>query len=212
MATAWIAGASGLVGGALLHRLLQDDYFGAVVSVGRRTLPLQHPKLTQLLSGFSSPSAFEALIEPDIGFSCLGTTIRKAGSSEAFRMVDHDAVLTFAHAAWGKRARTFVHVSALGADPRSRHFYNSVKGEIERDVASVGFPSVYALRPSILDGEREESRPVERFGLVVARALGPLLGKYRPTPVGNVARMMVASAKWAAPGAHVIEADAIFQD
>jgi len=211
MATAWLAGASGLVGRALLQRLLQDDYFGTVVSVGRRALSLQHPKLTQLVTDYSSPSAFEALVAPDVGFSCLGTTIKKAGSREAFRKVDHDAVLTFAHAAWGKQARAFVHVSALGADPHSRVFYNSVKGEIERDVARLGFPSVYALRPSILDGEREESRPAERLGLIVTRALGPWLGKYRPTPVGNVARVMVASAKWAAPGAHVVEADAIFQ-
>ena len=92
MATAWLAGASGLVGRALLQRLLQDDYFGTVVSVGRRALSLQHPKLTQLVTDFSSPSEFEALIAPDIGFSCLGTTIRKAGSREAFRKVDHDAV------------------------------------------------------------------------------------------------------------------------
>lgn len=179
--------------------------------MGRRNLPLRHPKLTQFVTDFSSPSAFEALVAPDIGFSCLGTTIKEAGSREAFRQVDHDAVLTCAHAAWGKHARVFVHVSALGADPRSRVFYNSVKGEIERDVFSLGFPSAYALRPSILDGEREESRPAERLGLVAMRALGPLLGKYRPTPVGNVARVMVASAKWAAPGAHVIEADAIFK-
>ncbi len=211
MAIAWLAGASGLVGGVLLRRLLQDDYFGRVVSVGRRTLPLQHPKLTQVLADFSSPSAFEALDEPDAGFGCLGTTIKKAGSRQAFREVDHHAVLVFAQAAKTRGARVFVHVSALGADPRSRVFYNSVKGEIERDVAQLGFPSVYALRPSILDGEREESRPAERLGLVVTRALGPLLGKYRPTPVEAVARVMVASAKAAAPGVHVVEAGAIFE-
>lgn len=143
-------------------------------------------------------------------FSCLGTTIKKAGSREAFRKVDHDAVRHLAVAAEGKRARTFVHVSALGADPRSRVFYNSVKGEIEQEVARLGFRSIYALRPSILDGDREESRPAERLGLIVARVLGPLLGKCRPTPVENVARVMVASAKAAVPGVHVLEAEAIF--
>jgi len=66
MATAWLAGASGLVGGALLHRLLQDDYFDKVVSIGRRTLPLQHPKLTQVVTDFTSMSAFEALVAPDV--------------------------------------------------------------------------------------------------------------------------------------------------
>jgi len=211
MAAAWLAGATGLVGGALLRALLWDEYFRKVVSVGRRTLPLQHEKLRQVVADFSAPSAFETLDQPNAAFSCLGTTIKKAGSREAFRKVDHDAVLAFAQAARRKGARVFVHVSALGADPSSRVFYNSVKGEIERDLASLGFLSVYALRPSILDGEREESRPSERLGLLVTRALGPLLGKYRPTPVPAVVRVMIASAKAAAPGAHVIEADAIFK-
>jgi uncharacterized protein YbjT (DUF2867 family) len=125
--------------------------------------------------------------------------------------VDHDAVLHFAVAAEGKHARSFVHVSALGADAKSRVFYSLVKGEVERDVAQLGFRSVYALRPSILDGERAESRPAERLGLMVARALSPLLGKYRPTPVEKVAKVMVASAKTSAPGVHVLEADAIVQ-
>ncbi len=209
MTTVWIAGASGLVGEALLRRLLEDDHFGMVVSAGRRTLPVQHPKLTQLVTDFSSPSELEGLPAPEVGFCCLGTTIKKAGSREAFRKVDHDAVLRFATAAEGKGARVFVHVTSIGADPGSRVFYGSVKGETERDVARLGFRSVYALRPSILDGERKESRPAERVGLLVARALGPVLGKYRPTPVEAVARVMIASAKAPAPGVHVIEADAI---
>jgi uncharacterized protein YbjT (DUF2867 family) len=211
MAIAWLAGGSGLVGSVLLRELLGDDHFTEVVSVGRRDQAFQHPKLTQVVADFSSPSGFESLAPPDVAFGCLGTTIRKVGSREAFRKVDHDAVLAFALAARAKGARVFVHVTALGADPRSRVFYNSVKGEIERDVAQLGFPSVYALRPSILDGARQESRPAEHVGLMVARVLGPLLGKYRPTPVDAVARAMVASAKAAAPGAHVIEAGEIFE-
>ncbi len=209
MTTAWLAGGSGLVGGVLLRELLEDDHFTQVVSVGRRGMAFQHPKLTQAVADFSSPSGFESLPPPDAGFGCLGTTIRKVGSAEAFRKVDHDAVLAFAQAARDKGARVFVHVTALGADPHSRVFYNSVKGEIERDVALLGFPSVYALRPSILDGARQESRPAEYLGLIVARGLGPLLGRYRPTPVVAVAKRMIASAKAAAPGAHVIEAGEI---
>jgi uncharacterized protein YbjT (DUF2867 family) len=211
MATAWLAGGSGLVGGALLRLLLDDPDFGKVVSVGRRALPVEHPKLAQVVADFSSPAPLEALDPPAVGFCCLGTTIGKAGSPEAFRRVDHGAVLAFARAARAKGARVFVHVSSLGANPRSRVFYGAVKGEIERDVAGLGIPSVYALRPSVLDGAREERRPGERLALVVGRALGPLLGRYRPTPIEAVARAMVASAKAAAPGAHVVEADAILR-
>jgi uncharacterized protein YbjT (DUF2867 family) len=211
MTTAWLAGGSGLVGGVLLRELLGDDHFTHVVSVGRRNLAFQHPKLTQAVADFSSPSGFESLAPPDVAFGCLGTTIKKVGSAEAFRKVDHDAVLAFAQAARTRGARVFVHVTALGADPRSRVFYSSVKGETERDVALLGFPSVYTLRPSILDGARRESRPAEHIGLMVARRLGRLLGKFRPTPVDAVVRAMIASAKAAAPGAHVIEAGEIFE-
>lgn len=209
MGIVWLAGGSGLVGGALLRLLLRDAAFAKLVSVGRRRLPLEHPKLTQAIADFSSPDAFDALEAPEVAFSCLGTTIKKAGSQEAFRAVDHDAVLTFARAARKRGARAFLHVSALGADPRSRVFYSSVKGQVEEAVARLGFESVYALRPSILDGEREESRPAERAALVVARSLGPLLGRYRPTPVEAVARAMVALARSPAPGSHAVEAGAI---
>ena len=207
--TAWLAGGSGLVGGALVELLLEDPSFESVVSFGRRTLPLRHGRLVQVAADFTSTAPFDAAAAPAVAFSCLGTTIRKAGSREAFRAVDHDAVLLLARAAQRRGAATFLHVSSLGADPRSRTFYSAVKGETEADVARVGFGSVYALRPSILDGDREESRPAERIGLAVGRVLSPLLGKYRPTPVRDVAATMVALAKDPAPGVHVVEPDAM---
>jgi uncharacterized protein YbjT (DUF2867 family) len=209
MTTVWLAGGSGLVGAALLGQLLDDDAFASVVAVGRRALPLAHPKLAQAKLDFAAVEPFATLAPPTFALSCLGTTIGKAGSQEAFRAVDFDAVLTFARAARGQGARTLVHVSSLGADPRARSFYSRVKGEIEEAVAKLGFESVYALRPSILDGAREESRPLERVGLALGRALGPVLGKYRPTPVSAVARTMIANAKASAPGTHIVEAAAI---
>jgi uncharacterized protein YbjT (DUF2867 family) len=209
MTTVWLAGGSGLVGAALLGQLLEDDAFESVVAVGRRALAQAHPKLVQAKLDFTTVEAFASLAPPAFALSCLGTTIGKAGSREAFRAVDFDAVLTFARAARERGARTLVHVSSLGADPRSRTFYSRVKGEIEEAVAKLGYESVYALRPSILDGARAESRPLERVGLALGRALGPMLGKYRPTPASSVARTMIARAKVSAPGSHVVEADAI---
>jgi uncharacterized protein YbjT (DUF2867 family) len=203
--TTWVAGGSGLVGGELLQLLLGDDDFETVISVGRRQLPLQGLKLRQTTVDFAAPDALAALAAPDAAFCCLGTTIKRAGSREAFHAVDHDAVVAFAKAARDKGARVFLHVTALGADVRSSVFYNMVKGEVEATVAALGFPSVYALRPSILDGEREESRPIERVGLAIGRALGPLLGKYRPTPASAVAAALVASCKRAESGVHVLE-------
>jgi uncharacterized protein YbjT (DUF2867 family) len=195
------------VGGALLRRLLRDDHFDKVISVGRRALPVQDPKLVQVETDFATPSVFDALPAPAVAFCCLGTTIKKAGSREAFRKADHDAVLAFAKGAKRKGAHAFIHVSSLGANVKSRTFYGAVKGETERDVGRVGFPSVYAMRPSILDGERGESRPGETVGLLVGRVLAPLLGKYRPTRVETVVESMVGLAKAAAPGVHAIEPD-----
>lgn len=209
MTTAWLAGGSGLVGGVLLRRLLAEDGFDRVISVGRRVLPVSHPRLAQMVVDLTAPGAFDALPVPDVAFSCLGTTMRKAGSREAFRAVDLEAVLAFAGAAHARGARTFVHVSAMGADPRSRVFYNRVKGEAEAAVAAVGFPSACALRPSILDGVRQENRPFERVGLVLMRGLGPLLGRYRPTPVEAVAATMIAVARAPQPGATVLDANVI---
>lgn len=197
------------MGGVLLRQLLDDAHFTRVISVGRRRLPLEHPKLVQVLTDFTSAGAIEELEPPAVAFSCLGTTIKKAGTRDAFRAVDYGAVLAFARAAHRRGARVFAHVSSIGADPRARAFYLAVKGEIERDLAQLGFPSLYALRPSMLDGEREERRPAEAFGLVVMRSLGPLLGRWRPTKVDAIARVMIASAKAATPGAHVIEAEEI---
>jgi uncharacterized protein YbjT (DUF2867 family) len=209
MTTVWLAGASGLVGGELLRLLLADPAFSKVISVGRRTLLIDDPKLLQEKVDFADATSFDALAAPEVAFSCLGTTIKKAGSQEAFGAVDHDAVLAFARAARAKGARAFVHVSSLGADPGARSFYAAVKGQLEADAAALGFESVHALRPSILDGHRAESRPLERIGLAFGRALGPVLGKYRPTPATAVARTMIAKAKAKEAGAHVVDADAI---
>jgi len=209
MTIAWLAGGSGLVGGILLRQLLEDPHFSKVISIGRRRLPLEHPKLTQVVAELVPPTALDALEPPGVAFSCLGTTMKRAGSRPAFRALDQGAVLAFAAAARRKGAQIFVHVSSLGADARSRSFYLAVKGETERDVARLAFPSVYALRPSMLDGKRPEPRPAEAIGLVVMRALGPLLGRWRATPAEAVARTMIVAAKAAAPGVHVIEAGAI---
>lgn len=202
--SALVAGASGLVGGFLLESLLEIPLYREVCSLGRRALPQQHPKLTQLTVDFSRLEN-EALPSSDDAFCCLGTTIKKAGSQEAFRAVDHDAVLAFAKAARKAGARRFLLVSALGADSRSRIFYNRVKGEAEENLKSVGFESLVLLRPSLLLGERAESRPGERAAIVATKVLGPLLRPFsgRPIEARTVARAMVALARETTGGVRV---------
>ena len=213
MTIAWVAGASGLVGGALLSKLLDDPAFTGVLAVGRRPLTIESPKLMQASVDFGKADGFASVPSdspaPDVLFSCLGTTMKKAGSKEAFRAVDYDAVLAFAKEGRARGARTFVHVSSLGASPSAFTFYARVKGEIEKALTELGYDSVYALRPSIIEGDRAESRPGENIGLAITNALGPLLGKYRPTSVDRIVRAMVANAKAPKPGAHVIEPGAM---
>jgi uncharacterized protein YbjT (DUF2867 family) len=204
--TAVIAGATGLVGGLLLDLLLADETWDHVLSVGRREIDRRHPRLEQRVVDFADLGGLPACTDV---FSCLGTTIKVAGSQAAFRAVDHDAVVALAEAAYRAGAERFLHVTALGASPGSRVFYNRVKGETERDVAASGVPVTVAFRPSMLDGDRAESRPAERLGLAAMRAVGPLLGRFRPTRAGDVARAMVIEARSAGPGHRVVEAGEI---
>jgi uncharacterized protein YbjT (DUF2867 family) len=209
MTTAWLAGGSGLVGGELLRHLVDDPSFTRIVAVGRRPLALESPKLAQATVDFARPETLEAISSdgpsPDVVFSCLGTTMKKAGSREAFRAVDHDAVLAVAKEGRARGARSFLHVSSIGANPDAFAFYSRVKGEIERAVAELGYDSVYAFRPSFIDGDRGESRLGERIAIAIAGALGPLFGKYRPTSVDRIVRAMLGAAKAPVPGVHVVE-------
>jgi uncharacterized protein YbjT (DUF2867 family) len=202
MKTAWITGASGLVGSQLLALLLEDAQFGAVVSLGRKQIEISSPKLVQRVVAFTALDV-EGLAAPEVAFCALGTTIGKAGSQQAFRAIDHDAVLTFATAALAAGAHCFALVSSLGADPQSRIFYNRVKGETEADLRALGFESLVIAQPSLLLGDRVESRPAERAMIVASRVLGGVLTPFasRPIEARVVARALLAIAHDPKPGA-----------
>ncbi len=211
--SALIAGATGLVGGRCLDLLLADEAYHAVVSLGRRPLPRAHPKLTHHVVDFEHLDAHAGVIEGQDVFCCLGTTMRKAGSKEAFRRVDYDHPLALARQALERGAKQCLLVSALGASPRSPFFYNRVKGEVEQAVSALPFVGVYLFRPSLLTGERQEDRPGERRAEAVTNALsfllrGPLR-KYRPTPARVVAAAMIAAAKARPGGVRVYEPEAM---
>jgi uncharacterized protein YbjT (DUF2867 family) len=192
---ACIAGATGLIGARLVDALLEDEAFARVVTVGRRPLDRTHAKLTQITVDFAALDP-KALPEMTDAFSALGTTMKQAGSREAFRAVDHDAVLAFGRAAMARGTRRFSVVTALGADPRSWTFYNKVKGETEEDLRAIGFESLAIVRPSLLVGDRTESRPGERVAIAVTSALSPLLRHLpsRPIDVRTVALALRAIA------------------
>lgn len=181
MAIALLAGASGLVGGFLLRQLLASPEYDGVIALVRRPLELAHPKLTQVTADFAALDKVTAGLRCDDAFCCLGTTIKQAGSPAAFRAVDHAAVLAFAWAARRNGAGRFFVVSALGADARSRIFYNRVKGETEEALEVLGFKTLAIFRPSLLLGPRVETRRGERIGAAVLWLADPLLlGPLRP--------------------------------
>lgn len=162
---------------------------------------------------FEDLDAHASAFRADQLFVCLGTTLKKAGSREAFRRVDHDYVLACARLAAREGARDLFLVSSTGADSSSRIFYSRVKGEAEEAVSSLPFRSVYVFRPSVLTGQREEVRFGERLGIALGSLLAPLmvgpLRRYRPVAAASVAGAMAAASRSPEPGRHVVESEAI---
>lgn len=211
--TALIAGASGLVGSQLLPLLLASERYARVIAVGRRPLLLVHPKLEQRLLEFDhlEDSRFQ-LIADDV-FCCLGTTLRQAGSREAFYKVDYLYVVKLAALTAGNFAAQFLVVSALGADARSRFYYNRVKGEMEEAVRQTPFRAIHLFRPSLLLGYRPEKRFGEQLGAVLFRLLRPVLRgplrQYRAVSANAVARAMLRAAAADQSGVLVHSSDSL---
>lgn len=211
--TALIVGASGLVGGHCLDVLLADAAYANVTALGRRLVARTDAKLRQHVIDFTRPAGFGKLMAADDVFCCLGTTIRTAGSPDAFRRVDFGVPVAVAEAAVGQGARQFLVVSAVGASTRAPAFYSRVKGEMEETVARLPFRGVHIFRPSLLLGHREEFRPAERVAILalapISLALVGPLRRYRPIAASTVAAGMVETAKRDAAGVHVHEFDSI---
>lgn len=191
---ALVLGGSGLVGTELLRQLRADSSFTDVTALGRAELAAPLPPT----------------LHCDVVFCCLGTTIKVAGSDEAFREVDQHLPIRIARAALDNGAQHFIIVSAMGSDAKSRIFYNRVKGEMEAELRSLGYPHVTIVRPSLLLGERKEKRLGEKIGSVLMRMFSPLIPKkWQAVHVRNVARVMVESAKHPQGGVRVINNDEI---
>ena len=213
-----MAGASGLVGRAILLGLLADDTVAAVHSLGRRQLALQHGKLTQHVVDFTALSpgpggALSALPRLDEAFVALGTTIKVAGSQQAFRAIDFDAVIAVAGAAKAAGATRLGVVSAMGANALSGVFYNRVKGEMENALSSIGFTGLVIARPSFLAGNREAlgqpGRSGEKLALSVSRWLAPLIpDNYKSIDATVVARALLRAVP-SSGGLQVLESGAM---
>ncbi len=212
--TACLLGATGLVGGFCLEELKRSNAYARIVVITRRALnlPASAAVVERIVPDLSklSPADFQGI---DDVFCALGTTIKQAGSQAAFRAVDYDLPLTAARAAKQAGARQFVLVSSIGADSKSGNFYLRTKGELERDLAAVGFPALHILRPGLLLGDRKEHRSGESIAQKAAPALNLLLlgplRKYRSISAAKLARAMVGAALQSRTGTYIHTYDEI---
>jgi uncharacterized protein YbjT (DUF2867 family) len=205
---ALIAGAGGLTGSHLLRLLLASPRYGEVHALTRKPLAIADAKLVVHVIDFDALAQYPSFPAVDDVFCCLGTTIKTAGSQDAFYKVDCTYVVGIARTALARGASHFVVLSAMGASADSRVFYSRVKGEMEVAVSRLGYRGVSIVRPSFLVGERGENRPGERFASAVLKPLAPLVPrKYRPIEVRAVARAMLHFAEQAHAGTEVVESD-----
>lgn len=211
-----VAGASGLIGGLLVQLLADEPGVARVVALVRRPLPSSPAaKVLSCIADLDRPETYREHLRGADVVSCLGTTIKKAGSAEAFRKVDAGYPSALAREASAAGARQFAIVTAVGADARSSVLYNRVKGEVEDTVRALAFPAgVKIFRPSMLLGDRAERRPAERVGQAVMGATAALfagpLRRYRAIPAADVARAIANALRRAEPGVHVFEGDSLF--
>ncbi len=192
---ALVAGGSGLVGSRLLRVLGDAPEYGRVLALSRRPLSFEHPRIANRVTRFESLEHELRGLKCDDAYCCLGTTRRAAGSEAGFRAVDHDLVMAFARLARQAGAQRFVLVSAAGADPASRFLYLRVKGETEKALETLRFPSLELMQPALLLGARRELRPGETLAAMVTRVASPLLigrlAAWRPVDAGELAQAML---------------------
>ena len=193
---ALVVGATGAVGKDLVEQLLQDEAFGSVVAFVRRPLSVESPKLTVHIVDFDHPEQWRDLLRGDVLFSCLGTTIRAAGSQANQWKVDYTYQYEAAKAARENGVETYVLVSSIGASPKAKFFYPRMKGELEEAVKKLGFPACYVLQPPSLV-RKGSDRFGEKAGVVALRAFNAigLMRAYKPMPTEEVAAAMVRLVK-----------------
>ncbi len=214
---ALIAGATGLVGKHLLDLLLQGGQYNKVYVLTRRPLDIDHPAAEQIITDFDAflqPGSKVDFPEVQDVYCCLGTTMKKAGSKEAFRKVDYDYPVELAKKAAAQGASHYLLVSAMGAKKSSFFFYNRVKGSVEEEICKLSsYKSVSIFRPSLILGERNEQRSGEGAAKVIMRLVKPLLvgpfKKYRAIHARTIANGMLKTARQQERGVRVFESEEI---
>ena len=208
-----VTGGTGLTGKELVKQLASSNDFDHVVLLGRRYLDYSHPKVEQHIVDPGDGESLRGYMKGDVLFCALGTTIKKAGSQENFRLVDHYYVVTMAKVASEEGVKQFCVVSSIGAKAGSKNFYLRTKGEMENDVQALPFSSVHIFRPSLLLGNRAENRAGERIAEGFFKVFGFLffgkLKRYAPVHASKVAAAMIKAALEGKTGINIYESEMI---
>jgi len=208
-----IIGSTGLVGHQLLTQILDHPEFEKVRIFVRRASGISHPKLEEQIIDFDLPESWRHLVKGDVLFSTLGTTIKTAKTKENQYRVDFTYQYEFAKVASENGVSAYLLVSSLGANPKSSVFYSRMKGELEDAVAKLPFRKLVIIRPSILDGDRQEKRAGEKVGLILSRFVTRFILKvYKPTPVNLLASKMISLSLQKVPGIITIGGLDLFQN
>lgn len=211
MKTALIIGSSGLIGSQLLELLLESKEYSTIITFVKRDSGIQHPKLKQHIIDFDKPETYNELVVGDDFFCTIGTTIKNAGSQEAFRKVDFEYPKLFANLAMKSNIKQFLIISSLGADANSGNFYLKTKGEIQDFLRECNFENVSVLQPSLLLGNRTEFRLGEKIAAFFMKLCSFLLignlKKYKPIESDDVAKSMFTIAQKKHKGFQVITSD-----
>jgi uncharacterized protein YbjT (DUF2867 family) len=213
MKTALIIGSTGLIGSQLFELLLKSPEYGKVITFVKTDSGIHHPKLKQHIVDFDSPEFYKNLVVGDDFYCTIGTTIKKAGSQDAFTKVDFEYPKQFATVALQNGVEQFLIVSSIGADAKSGNFYLKTKGEIQNFLEDCHFKSVAVLQPSLLLGNRKEFRLGEKIGAFLMRTFSFVflgnLKKYKPIQSETVAQAMLVLALKNNSGFKLYESDVI---
>lgn len=211
--TALLVGATGLVGGLVLEKLLADNFYNKIIVLTRKSLNKNNPKLKEVLVDFNKLDDYADDIKADAIFCCLGTTIKVAGSKEAFKKVDFEYPFKIAQLAKQNGCTNYLLITALGASKNSMVFYNQVKGELEDEISKLNFDSFHILQPSLIIGERNEARTGEGIAQTLAPVFDALmiggLKKYKSITAEQIAKAMVYYSKLSDKGIFKHESDAL---
>lgn len=198
--TALVFGSSGLTGTSLIRLLIEDVDYSNIKLFVRKSLAITHPKIEQIIiTNHFKPSDIQEKLVGDELFCCIGTTMKKAGSKEAFEEVDLNIPVQLSQVAAKNSIQKFFVISSIGASSKSGNFYLRTKGKMEEQVQLAGIEKVYIFRPSLILGERHEKRFGENLGKIFYKVLsfafiGPMK-KYKGIEAESIARTMIQVAK-----------------